>query len=234
MWRRPILVLLLALTGTGLALAVNTCAHRAPEAPTPATGPAPASSPPPAVVACGQHCGTERWAVKTLSDDDASDVSSTVQDTTVAALTALPEPTSRPEAARIRSTEVTTFRVRARLLAYKREADEDVHLVLADEQDPDVQMIAEIPNPDVCQLACSSRFADTFRQARAALLAPFGGHLTTCTRWLEDDVRVVLTGVGFFDFPHRQTGLAPNAIELHPVLAVEFDKAGPFRAACRE
>jgi len=28
-----------------------------------------------------------------------------------------------------------------------------------------------------------------------------------------------VTGVAFFDFKHGQTGVAPNAIELHPVLA---------------
>lgn len=28
-----------------------------------------------------------------------------------------------------------------------------------------------------------------------------------------------VTGVAFFDFDHGQTGVAPNAIELHPVLA---------------
>lgn len=27
------------------------------------------------------------------------------------------------------------------------------------------------------------------------------------------------SGVGFFDFLHGQTGVAPNGIELHPVLA---------------
>src|SRR5438034_6367879 len=27
-----------------------------------------------------------------------------------------------------------------------------------------------------------------------------------------------VTGVGFFDFLHRQTGVAPNGIELHPVI----------------
>ena len=27
-----------------------------------------------------------------------------------------------------------------------------------------------------------------------------------------------ITGVGFFDYYHGQTGVAPNAIELHPVL----------------
>jgi hypothetical protein len=28
-----------------------------------------------------------------------------------------------------------------------------------------------------------------------------------------------LTGVAFFDFFHHQTGVAPNEIELHPLLA---------------
>jgi hypothetical protein len=28
-----------------------------------------------------------------------------------------------------------------------------------------------------------------------------------------------VTGVAFFDFQHGQTGVAPNAIELHPILA---------------
>ena len=27
-----------------------------------------------------------------------------------------------------------------------------------------------------------------------------------------------ITGVGFFDFQHGRRGVAPNAIELHPVL----------------
>ena len=29
----------------------------------------------------------------------------------------------------------------------------------------------------------------------------------------------VVTGVAFFDFQHGQTGVARNAIELHPILA---------------
>jgi hypothetical protein len=31
--------------------------------------------------------------------------------------------------------------------------------------------------------------------------------------------RASVTGVAFFDFNHGQTGVAPNAIELHPILA---------------
>jgi hypothetical protein len=30
--------------------------------------------------------------------------------------------------------------------------------------------------------------------------------------------RAWVTGVALFDFKHGQTGVAPNAIELHPVL----------------
>jgi hypothetical protein len=33
---------------------------------------------------------------------------------------------------------------------------------------------------------------------------------------------VTVTGVGFFDFLHGQTGVAPNGIELHAVLDVQF------------
>jgi hypothetical protein len=35
-------------------------------------------------------------------------------------------------------------------------------------------------------------------------------------------VPVTVTGVGFFDYQHGQDGVAPNAIELHPVLSVTF------------
>src|SRR5207245_1819994 len=33
---------------------------------------------------------------------------------------------------------------------------------------------------------------------------------------------VQVRGVGFFDFLHGQTGVAPNGIEIHPVLNVSF------------
>ncbi len=37
---------------------------------------------------------------------------------------------------------------------------------------------------------------------------------------------MVVTGVGFFDFKHGQSGVAPNAIELHPILAIRYGTAG--------
>ena len=41
----------------------------------------------------------------------------------------------------------------------------------------------------------------------------------------------LVTGVGFFDFIHGQTGVAPNGIELHPVLAFSHSRCGYRRSA---
>jgi hypothetical protein len=63
-------------------------------------------------------------------------------------------------------------------------------------------MIAEAPSP-----ACIARAKLVRRvQMRAARRA-----VRVCRR-----ARV--TGVAFFDYLHGQIGVAPNAIELHPVL----------------
>ena len=52
--------------------------------------------------------------------------------------------------------------------------------------------------------------------ARPAMIAacgqPSSSHFTDLSG------RATVTRVGFFDIPHGQTGVAPNAIELHPVL----------------
>jgi hypothetical protein len=36
-------------------------------------------------------------------------------------------------------------------------------------------------------------------------------------RWTYVGQRATLTGVRFFDFKHGQTGVADNAVEVHPV-----------------
>ena len=39
------------------------------------------------------------------------------------------------------------------------------------------------------------------------------------------NVPIQITGVGMFDFLHGQTGVAPNGIELHPILDISFTSA---------
>jgi hypothetical protein len=49
-----------------------------------------------------------------------------------------------------------------------------------------------------------------------------GGATTTNLKKLTKPFSVHVLGVGFFDFQHHQTGVAKNAIELHPVLRIDF------------
>lgn len=165
-------------------------------------------------------CGKERWAVKTGTDDDATRVASTPAGTTIAALRAVPAPGQGELDAhptqRIAPVETTVYRLSATLVEYKRETDSDYHLVIADAAG--LTMIAEIPSPSC---VFGGPFRPAIGQARQAFDARFPG-AERQPSFRAAGVPVTITGVGFFDFPHGQTGVAPNAIELHPVLAIAF------------
>jgi hypothetical protein len=161
---------------------------------------------------CGTYCGTERWSVKTLSDADRDKVDFTPKEATVGWLVFQEHPAQSPADQRIGPVETQTYKVRARLVSYKLEQDGDFHIVIADVEDPGKTMIAEIPSPD-CAGACASAHVEEFRRARAVIIE-FSN---------EGPRFVVVTGVGFFDLAHDQTGAAPNGIELHPVLKIELE-----------
>lgn len=167
-------------------------------------------------IACGAQCGTERWLVKTLADPDREQVDLHPRPASVAELAVLARPDELPEAGRASGAERSTFVVEAYLAGWDPEADGDIHLILADPNDQTVTLIAEIPDPS-CSGACSSGFAQAYAEARSVLE-------TGLARPNPEDhpLRVEVTGVGFFDRNHGQTGAAPNFVELHPVLALRF------------
>jgi hypothetical protein len=92
----------------------------------------------------GYYCGTERWPVKTLSDEDRNRVNLKPVPSTVAALDALPRPALLPDNRRAAPVELTTYTVRAVLLEIRDEAGHDLHLVIADPADRRKTLIAEI------------------------------------------------------------------------------------------
>jgi hypothetical protein len=162
------------------------------------------------------HCGAERWLVKTLSDAEFGKVNFQPVPATITQLISIPQPADLPSDHRIAPVELTTYVVRARLLDYKREQDDDFHLVIAEPSDRSKTMIAEIPAP-----GCS--------QAQALLAPPrrefvdLFGRVSLSWSWSEPSPTsdlIEISGVGFFDFEHGQNGVAPNAIELHPVIAI--------------
>lgn len=80
------------------------------------------------------------------------------------------------------------------LIGFKLEPDKDLHLVLADEDDPETTLVAEIPNADVCAGACNSPQAARFQAARAAFVAAFTPR--KCFAYVDQDIVVTITGVG--------------------------------------
>jgi hypothetical protein len=91
-------------------------------------------------------------------------------------------------------------------------------------------MVVEIPDPD-CGGVCASPKLTDIKKARQDFAAQFPNAPPDPEfKVVQGNVEVEVTGVGFFDFAHGQTGLAQNCIELHPVLAVAFPTPGPFEA----
>jgi hypothetical protein len=170
---------------------------------------------------CGRYCGTERWAVKTLSDPARERVAPALKEETVSYLRGLPRPVGHLEVRRD-GVETTTFKVRARLVAYKNEDDGDCHIILEDLDRRDETMIVEIPNVD-CAGVCDSGHIDDFKKARSNLIDLLGPASPEPRARLHKSVREIIvevTGVGFFDFEHNQSYRAPNNLELHPVLSL--------------
>jgi len=139
-------------------------------------------------------CGVERWTVKTLQDRPSL---LPVRTVTLRFLVTRPAPPYLPET-RL-PFERHVYRVVAAVTLVRPEDDGDYHLVL---RDHGRTMIAETP-----MLGCTAG-------ARALMRA----RMQAARRSVRLCARAAVTGVVFFDYDHGQTGVAPNAIELHPVL----------------
>ncbi|HYX52900.1 MAG TPA: Ig-like domain-containing protein [Candidatus Limnocylindrales bacterium] len=162
------------------------------------------------------QCGVERWSVKTGTDPDAGKVNlNSSTNTTIASLRAAPAPSPIPSNNRVSPTETTVWVINATLTQYKLENDSDYHLVFADSSG--LTMIMEIPSP-TC-VGSTSPFLSAIQNARAKFDAQF----TATTSFQTANIPVQIVGVGMFDFLHGQTGVAPNGIELHPVLDIIFN-----------
>jgi hypothetical protein len=141
-------------------------------------------------------------------------------------------------------TETTVWRLKALVTEAKLEQDGDYHLVLQGASGK--TMIGEIPNPDPAFVKNPVWMAD-INVARDAMNTKLGHKLTsedftdaemappTKERFAEApmadesasmtkvNASATIIGVGFFDSSHGQTGVAPSAIELHPIFRIVFD-----------
>jgi hypothetical protein len=103
----------------------------------------------------------------------------------------------------------------ATLTQYKLETDSDYHLVIQDSSGN--TMIAEIPSPNC--VGAGSPFGPGITNSRNE----FDAKYTPTSSFQTANIPVQIRGVGMFDFLHGQTGVAPNGIEIHPVLDIVFN-----------
>jgi hypothetical protein len=104
----------------------------------------------------------------------------------------------------------------ATLVEAKRETDRDIHLVIADPNNRQHTMIVELPDV-VCRGPANSVKRAQMLAARQAFERRCGVPSRSHFGRLRGNA--VITGAGFFDRLHHQRGVAPNGIELHPVLS---------------
>jgi hypothetical protein len=162
---------------------------------------------------CGS-CGAERWAVKTGTDPDASLVNMTPVPKLITDLTSLPAPAGISggtyDDSRVAPTEEqVVVLTNVAVTEIKSESDNDYHLVLNDGSGH--TMIGEVPCPGC--VGSTSPFSCFITRARGEVDV-IG--TTTSTNY------ATIIGIPFFDYAHGQTGVAPNAIELHPILSICF------------
>jgi len=108
-------------------------------------------------------CGKERWSVKTVTDKEAAKVQEAPTPGTINQLRQIAAPINpnlRPDS-RYSPTELTTYEVTGYITLIKAEADQDYHIVLAD--DAGRTMIVESTHPDC---ALKSRFKSEIDQVR--------------------------------------------------------------------
>ncbi|MBV8951641.1 MAG: carboxypeptidase regulatory-like domain-containing protein, partial [Actinobacteria bacterium] len=160
-------------------------------------------------------CGSgSTWNVKIGADAQAGRVNLTPVPSDVATLTSLTPNTNH----RSSPVEFTTYTVTATLTRVYQEHDLDQHMSIRDSSGH--FMLVELPDMS-CINGSGSIFASQIARAHAELAAWSGQTPTT----------VQITGVGFFDAPTGQADQAPNQIELHPVLDINFNPGGPTQGS---
>jgi hypothetical protein len=160
-------------------------------------------------------CGLFRWDVKTLSDPDRRDVDFNARRTTVRRLRRLDSPGPYDGMPRTGPVEKHVYRVRAQVRLAKLEPDGDIHLVIAPPRARAKTMFVEFPDPRCVDKPFKR---PQMRRARNRTLNNCGD--LSLFSFTELKGRVRIRGVGFWDEVHGQIGVAPNGIELHPVLSI--------------
>jgi hypothetical protein len=161
------------------------------------------------------QCGVERWSIKTGTDSGAPSINlSTYISSTIYNFYQSTRPSTIPSNSRVAPRETNQYSLSGTLTKYKLETDSDYHLVVVDGAGR--TLVIEIPSPNC--VGAGSPFGPGISNARRQ----FNARFTVTTSFKTTSTPVTIKGIGFWDFLHGQTGMAPNGIEVHPVLDITF------------
>ncbi len=164
-----------------------------------------------------------RWSVRTGSDPDASLVTEKPVRISVEELAAKPRPTgmSSPGEAystyqdrRAEDVERTIYEVEAIVVACKLQMSGSYHLNL--EGTTGQTMIANSVDPE--RIGRRSRWAKQIAIVRQNVW----NKLEPGTTYSRGKWPARIRGIGFFNLIHGQSGVAPNGLELTPILDIEW------------
>lgn len=160
------------------------------------------------------QCGVERWSIKVGTDSGAwsIDLSSYIS-STIYNFHQSTRPSSLPANSRVAPRETTQYQLSGTLIKYNKQTDKDYHLVIRDGAGR--TMIVELADPNC---ASGSAFGSGIARARSQ----FDARFTATSTMKSTSTPVTVRGIGFWDYIHGQTGVAPNGIEVHPVLNITF------------
>jgi hypothetical protein len=165
---------------------------------------------------CG---GVERWDVKVLTDPSAGNVVMTPKSSSVFHLDYITTPTPSSSMPRYDQVEDSVYKVVCTVTAMRVESDSDWHLVITDASGN--TMIAESACPS-CNSVIASPYISQFTAVRNWIAKNIGNVYNTSL----NIKNVEITGQAFIDPPHGQSGAAPNNLELHSILNIQFAPTG--------
>jgi hypothetical protein len=161
-------------------------------------------------------CGTERWAVKTCYDADTVNIDfNNIVPSSVAYQRSLTKPTLPGDNVTRLSTEDTVYSMDCYIIKTVLESDQDYHVEICTIGNTAETMVAEVVNPECPNIVNTSRYSQL-----KAIRDWYTAQFSPTSSFKNIGVSVHLTGVGFFDFLHGQTGIPPNGREIHPILTM--------------
>jgi hypothetical protein len=158
---------------------------------------------------------------RVLTDAEAAMINFDPQERTVEQLIDIRRPgQADPRSRRRFAAERQTYRVRCRMVACKVSKTSAIHMML--QGDTGASMKARIPSPSDTR---NSNFSERFEAARQLILREFLPESFSRDYYLRLIPQKLLhvTGVGYFAQRSGQAGMAPNGLELHPVLKIEVE-----------